>query len=117
MARKPQETDFSVPVEGIGNFTFGRRTMADEIKIQVEFARIIDGVEPTAWLNTVGGWLSTLRVMTVRAPADWDIEGLDPTDDETYAKLGRVYDALIQKERSFRRKPEPVGEGSGASAG
>lgn len=117
MARKPQDTDFVVPVEGIGNFTFGRRAMADEIKIQVEFARIIEGVEPTAWLNTVGGWLSVLRVLTVRAPADWDIEGMDPTDDETYAKLARVHGALIDKERSFRRKPEPTGEGSGASAG
>jgi len=116
MARKPQESDFMVPVDGIGNFTFGRRTMADEIKIQVEFARIIDGVEPTAWLSTVGGWLSVLRVLTVRAPADWDIDGMDPTDDETYAKLARVYDALIEQERSFRRKPESVGEGSGARA-
>lgn len=117
MARKPQDTDFVVNVEGVGSFTFGRRTMRDEIAAQVEFARIIDGVQPTEWLKVVAGCISALRVMTVRAPADWDIEGMDPTDDETYAKLVRVHQALIEKERSFRRKPEPVGEGSSASAG
>lgn len=77
--------------------------MRDEISIQVEFARIIDGVEPTAWLQAVGGWLSALRVMTVRAPAGWDLDEMDPLDDETYAKLSLVYTTFVEKERSFRR--------------
>ena len=114
MARKPQDTDFVVPVEGIGNFTFGRRAMRDEIAIQVEFARIIDGVEPTAWLEVVGGWISALRVLTVRAPADWDIDGMDPSDNETYQKLNRVYDALREKERSFRSGSGVASEANGA---
>lgn len=117
MARSAQETDFVVKVEGVGSFTFGKRTMRDEIAIQVEFARIIDGVEPTAWLQTVGGWLSTLRVLTVRAPADFSAEDLDPLDDDTYAKLGKVYDALTEKERSFRRTKNSGSQGSGAAPG
>ncbi len=114
MARKPSETDFIVQVEGIGSFTFGQRKLSDEIAIQVEFARIIDGVEPTAWLQTVGGWMSVLRVLTVRAPADFVLDDLDPLDDDTYAKLAKVHDALSEKERSFRRSKNTAGEGTGA---
>lgn len=116
MARMPKETDFTVKVDEIGTFTFGKRTMRDEVAVQVEFARIIEGVEPTAWLQTVGGWLATLRVLTVRAPEGWDLEDMDPLDPDTYAKLSRVHDALRDKERSFRRGPAPAGEGSGAGS-
>lgn len=114
MARQAKETDYTVNVEGVGVFTFGRRTMRDQIAIEVEFARIIDGVEPTVWLETLGGWLSTLRVLTVRAPDGWDLDALDPTDAETYSKLLRVHDALAEKERSFRQQPKPAGEGVSA---
>lgn len=105
MNRRPQPTDFVVPVEGVGNFTFGKRTMADEIKIQVEYARIIEGVEPTEWLSRVGGWISTLKVLTVRAPDGWDIDEMDPLDDEVYANIALVFLALRSREDSFRRKP------------
>lgn len=114
MSRTPKQSDFTVPVEGIGAFTFGRRTMRDEVSCQVEYARYLDGVEPTAWLQSVCGWLATLKVMTVRAPESWDLETLDPHDDEVYAKLKRVYDALREKELSFRRGPQPGSEASGA---
>ena len=117
MARTPQETDFVVKVEGVGAFTFGKRTMRDEIAIQVEYARIIDGVEPTAWLQAVGGWMSTLRVLTVRAPAGFDLDELDPLDDASYSLMGKVYDALSEQERSFRRPKSGRGKGSGAAPG
>lgn len=115
MARLPKETDFTVQVEGVGTFTFGRRTMGDEIKIQVEYARIIDGVVPTEWLQLVAGWISTLRVLTVRGPEGWDIDALDPLDAESYAKLRDVHSALVAKEQSFRGKHE--GHSKGTSEG
>lgn len=110
MARTPNINDFSIPVDGIGTFTFARRKMADEIKIQVEYARMIDGVEPTQWLALVCGWMAALKVLTVRAPEGWDIDEMDPLDDDTYAKLGRVHAALIEKERSFRKGEKPSRE-------
>lgn len=116
MARIPSETDFNLTVEDIGTFTFAKRAMRDEIAIQVEYARIIDGVEPTAWLQAVGGWLSCFRVLTVRAPSGWDLETLDPLEPDTYAKMHRVYSALQEKERSFRRKPGAGSEGTGEAA-
>lgn len=116
MARTPQATDFTVPVEGIGTFTFGRRTMRDEISIQVEFARLIEGVEPTAWLQAVGGWLSALRVLTVKSPDGWDLDDMDPLDDDTYARLNKVYEALVNKEGSFRRGKRLASQGGGEAA-
>ncbi|MND16904.1 hypothetical protein D3C77_05090 [compost metagenome] len=109
MARRPQLTDFIVDVEGVGSFSFAKRTMKDEIDIQVEYARIIQGVEATDWLARVGGWISTLKVLTVRAPSGWDIDDMDPLDEKVYEDMLLVYLALRAKEDSFRRKP---GKGS-----
>lgn len=114
MARIPKDTDYPVTVDGVGNFTFGRRTMRDEIAVQVEFARLIDGVEPTVWLQTVCGWIAALKVMTVRAPDGWDLDELDPFESETYEKLGRVHAALADKERSFRRGKNTMGQSGSA---
>ena len=115
MARAPRSTDFTVPIENVGQFTFARRNLGDETKIQVEYARIIDGVTPTDWLGTLAGWIATIKVLTVRAPDGWlDLDELDPFDPETYAKLSAVFKGLSEKEQSFRRKPATGSEGGGA---
>lgn len=116
MAREGNTTDFVVDVENVGSFTFGKRNMRDEIKIQVEYARMIEGVTPTAWLAAVAGWIATLKVMTVRAPDGWVLDDLDPMDDTTYAKLQLVNEKLEAKERSFRPKPIKTAEAAGEGA-
>jgi hypothetical protein len=116
MTRTAKPTDFRVSVEGVGEFTFGKRTMRDECDAQVEYARIIQGVEPTQWLQIVGAALSDLRTLTVTAPEGWDLEELDPQDADTYKKLYDVHMALLEKERSFRRKNAPVVEAGGPVA-
>jgi hypothetical protein len=117
MARSAMATDFDVMVEGIGNFRFAKRTMRDELAIQVEYARMIDGVIPTDWLHSVAGWISALTVLTVKAPDGWDIEAVDPLDPDTYANLALVYEALVTRERSFRKRPEKDGETGRAEQG
>lgn len=114
MSRKPQSTDFRVPVEGVGEFVFAKRAMRDEIDIQVEYARMLQGVEPTNWLQAVCGWLSDLRVLIVRAPDSFDLDELDPLDPETYAKLGRVHGGLKEKENSFRQPKGEIKQATGA---
>ncbi len=116
MARRASPTDFSIDVEGIGRFVFARRKMADEIKIQVEYARLIEGVEPTTWLAAVAGWISALSVLTVIAPAGWNIDEMDPTEDETYSRMNAVHKALLQKEGSFRTKPNQDGSATGSGS-
>lgn len=116
MARISKPTDYVVNVEGVGTFTFARRTMRDELDIQREYADILRGVVPTAWLEIVGNWISVFKVLTVTAPSDWDLDGMDPLDNATYAKMKRVYDAMSEKESSFRSGNVPQSEGNGASS-
>lgn len=104
--RQGTKTDFQVMVENVGSFTFGKRTMKDEIKIQVEYARLIEGVDPTEWLETVCGWIATLKVLTVNAPDGWDIDSMDPLDQDTYGRMASVHAALRDQERSFRSEPK-----------
>lgn len=119
MARVRSTSDFAVPVEGIGTFMFARRTMRDEIKISVERARLLDGVEPEPWLSLVTTWICTITVLASSMPEGFgDPMELDPSDNDSYTKLKAVFDALYEKELSFRQKRgsgEPAqGQGSGA---
>lgn len=111
MSRLPTNTDFQATVDGIGTFTFAKRRMRDELAIASEFSRLTEGVEmPTTYLSSVAGWISTLKVLTVRAPDDWDIDEMDPLDPDTYEKLVKVHTALREKEGSFRSGSKPKGE-------
>lgn len=102
-ARVAHATDFTVEVDGIGTFRFGRRSLRDEMRIGAEYSRLTEGVEtPTASLELIAGWISTLKVMTVEAPKGWDIDAMDPLDDGTYTKLLKVHAAFRRKEDSFR---------------
>lgn len=111
MARAPSNTDYLVPVDGIGNFTFARRRLRDELAIAAEFSRLTEGVEtPTPFLESVAGWVSTLKVLTVKAPDDWNIDEMDPIESDTYDKLMRVHAALREKEGSFRSGTKQASE-------
>lgn len=119
MARIPNpKTDFEVTVDGIGTFTVGRRKMADELKIQVEYARIVDGVKPTEWLDIVANWISVFKVLIVFAPPSWDLDEMDPLDEPSYEKMGRVFKAIRDKELSFRKgtvqSSQAASEGTGS---
>lgn len=104
--RNPGRNDYEVPVEGIGQFKFSRRSLGDELKVQAEYARITEGaIQPTPWLFSLGTWISALRVLMVSAPDGWDLEALDPLADESYAQIKQIYEAMREKEDSFRRKP------------
>lgn len=118
--RFPSDTDFEVTVDGVGLFRFARRTMAEEIKIQAEYAKYLNGADATPWLASVAGWLATLRVLIVRAPAGWgpeNLEDLDPLDEQVYAKLSQIHGGLRDAEREFRRKPDAQRQGAGAANG
>ena len=62
----------------------------------------------------VGGWLSSLKVLTVRAPEGWSLDELDPLDPASYEKLRKVHKALSDKESSFRPGFVPASESGGA---
>jgi hypothetical protein len=116
MAKTPKPTDIRVTVPDVGDFVFAKRTMRDEIATQVEYARMIDGVSPTPWLEAVCGAMADLSVLTVKSPEGWDIEAMEPHDPETYAKLIAVHRGLLEKERTFRRGSAKADEAGGAVA-
>lgn len=117
MARTPKPTDFRVTVPDVGDFVFGKRTMRDEIATQVEYARVLDGVSPTPWLEAVVGAIADLSVLTVKAPDGWDIDAMEPHDPVTYSKLIAVHRGLLEKERYFRGAAGQGGEAGGPGAG
>lgn len=121
--RAPSATDFKVTVDGIGDFMFARRGMRDEIKINVEFSKYLEGLDtPTDYLVAIATWLSVLRVLMVGGPEGWtDMDAVDPLEEDTYDGLLKIYAGLRNKEDSFRRSTKKggaeVGSGDGANSG
>ncbi|EAM6792318.1 hypothetical protein E0G74_00990 [Salmonella enterica] len=113
--RQPQANDFFVDVEGVGKFRFAHRKMKDELQIQRKYAEIAGGVEPTVWLASLAEYLSTLNVLTVNGPEGWDLDNMDPLDNDTYAKINAVYKALREREETFRGRPAKPREDAGES--
>ncbi|EJH8717654.1 hypothetical protein NF539_004894 [Escherichia coli] len=111
--RLSKPSDYFETVEGIGRFRFARRTLADELQIQRKYAEFVGGVEPTAWLATLSEYLSTLAVLTVEAPEGWDIDNMDPLDNDTYSKLARVFVSLREREERFRSGAGANSKGQG----
>lgn len=118
MNRTPADTDFHEEIPGVGHFVFARRTMRDEMRVAAEYSRLTEGVEtPTPFLETIAGWIATLKVLIVSAPAGWDLDEMDPLDDDVYARIASVNKALRLREGQFRKaKGTPV-QGSGQAAG
>lgn len=107
---------FTLEVPEVGAFTFAKRTMRRELRIQAEYSRLTEGVDtPTLGLEMLAGMLSQLSVLTIRGPEGWDLEAIDPLDEREYAKLLRVHAALRAKEDSFRGR-SPTGSAQGGQA-
>ncbi|EBO9898489.1 hypothetical protein EF72_21365 [Salmonella enterica] len=106
--KQPRKSDFFVDVPDIGSFRFARRSIHDEMQIQRYFSEYTGGCQPTSWFTTLSEFMSVLRTLIVTAPEGWDIDALDPLDEESYAQLSNVYKALREQEERFRgRTPAP----------
>ncbi|MFD3263214.1 hypothetical protein [Phenylobacterium ferrooxidans] len=119
MARESQPTDFVITVEGIGAFTFSKRTLRSGFAISAEYARLTEGEPLDALTGRFAEAVATLKILTVAAPDGWapsDLDDLSPFDDEAYANLVKVWSALSEKEETFRR-PGAKGKSSGEGEG
>lgn len=106
--------NFSVPVPGIGDFMFRRRSFRDGVKIRAEYEALTGGLaDPSEGLHLIASAWSAIKVLLVEAPASFNLEALDPDDDEAYARLIRVGAALFEKESSFRRPASQAGATAG----
>lgn len=114
--RAPASTDFAITAGG-EQFTVGRRVMRDEFAIGAEYSRLTEGVEtPTRFLSYYARAFATAKVLLVAAPAGFDLEKLDPLEEDSYAKLIALYEAIIAREDDFRRKNGAGIKASGAGS-
>jgi hypothetical protein len=105
MSRSASDTDYHLDVDDVGHFVFARRMMRDEMRIAAEFSRLTEGVDtPTTYLAQMCTWMATLKVLLVEGPTGWDVDTLDPLEQDSYDKILLVYGALRAKEEDFRRQ-------------
>lgn len=105
---------FAVDVDGIGHFIFRRRFMRDEFRIEAEVSRLTEGVPvPTANLINMANIVAPIKVLCVEAPKDWDIDAMNPFDEEDYKRIAAVHTALATKEKTFRPGNGSPGEDAG----
>jgi hypothetical protein len=109
---------FTLPVEGVGVFTFAKRTMRAHLAVEVEYSRLTEGVETiTKFCGDVASAMADLKVLTVSAPKGWDVEELDAADDESFNLLMKVWSAFREREVTFRKGAQAPGAGAGPRAG
>jgi hypothetical protein len=107
---------FVETVDGVGQFTFRRRTMRLEFATQAERARLSEGAPVTPYMAMFIEAFADLKVMLVDPPDGWGPEALDeldPFDDAVYGRVLKVWSALRGKEETFRKARTQV-PGSGA---
>lgn len=92
-------------IEGVGAFVFKRRTMGLGIAVEAEMVRIMGGSFVShGGIVTASRQLADLRVLTAQAPEGWDLEELDPFDDDASEKLTKVWEAFREAEITFLRE-------------
>lgn len=117
MTKQPMASDFVVQVPDVGTFTFRKKNMRVQAEVECEFARLTECLANVPdFLATLSSALADLTVLTVSAPDGWDLDALDPEEEEDHAKLLNVWGALRDKQASFRRD-RAQGQAGGAGAG
>ncbi len=108
---------YEITVDGVGDFTFKRRTLRLSTMILGEYERYVSGIEsPSDYLVSIATWISALKVLIEEAPKGFDLETMDPVEPETYAKLSEVYSALVGAENRFRGGHGKENKAAGQSA-
>lgn len=104
--RNPAQGDFQVPVDGIGEFTFGRRTQGDIFRIRGDYVREGGMVSQDGMMSDLECLAyCTINVLAVAVPTNFKLD-VDPLLVDGWGdKLVKVMTALNEKESSFRQAP------------
>lgn len=114
MARIASPGDYAVTVEGLGQFTFGRRTMRDEFAVAAEYSRLTEGVaDNQSRLAVLARAYAAIKTLMVSGPNGWDVTALNPGKDASYVQMETVYAALLTAEADFLEKDGAGGQGRG----
>lgn len=108
---------YQVEVEGIGTFTFRRRTMGDTPRVTNRALGILGGEIPHhSHLFSEAMKLAELEVLTMSGPDGWGLDALDPLNPDDVARFELVHARFAEEEARFRGAPAGVGGGAGAAA-
>lgn len=94
--------NFTVTVEGVGDFVFRRRTLDSQFKILAAAVRMLGGETVAEHLHMMAVAVETVRHLTVTAPDGWSIEDIDPLDQEQIDRVLLVFGRLRAAEDTFR---------------
>ena len=92
---------FAIEVAPFGRFTFRRRQIRDQIRIEADAERLLGGPVEDIGLSNAAFALATLQVLTVAAPPGWDLGAVDPLDRAALEDVYRVFGRLRAQEDSF----------------
>lgn len=98
---------FSVSVDGIGEFTFKRRTLDAQFKIEAGAVQLLGGETASDALYRMAISFATVRHLAVTVPEGWDVDEIDPLDSEQMDRVQRVFGRLRQQEETFRKGAKP----------
>lgn len=99
-AKTETSPTFTKDVAGVGQFVFRETTLLDEIAIDNRAAAYLDGNRnPSVYANNIATMIAALEVAIVKAPPTFKLK-----ETKNYDDLKAVYDAYIEKVRSFRNR-------------
>ena len=120
--RAPSPTDFTLDVEGVGIFIFGRRTGRDRFKISTEIGLLTGFQEmpDDSFISLAANAYATVKTMMVAGPDGFikkaDLDGFDSGTTDSSADVIKVFLAYSEKENSFRSNAGKASEGKGEGA-
>lgn len=111
--RAPRETDFFIPIDGVGTFRYGRRTLGDRMRIRAQYLRYTEEFgDDDPNLSMYAGMFSTHSVLCVEAPSGWeDLADIDATDEDKVEAAFKLFTELKKMEDSFDKGVVKSGEG------
>jgi len=115
---------YQVEVEGVGTFTFRRRTMRDAPRIE---QMMLDILGPSFRIASIGddsareyvanraAQLAQLETLMVQSADGWSLDDLDPLDEDDVKVINKVYGRFLEEEERFRKGIAKERQGSGAA--
>lgn len=107
---------FTVPVEGLGTFTFRKRSIKDQLRIEAKAVEFLGGPTLDPGLRNVAMAVATLEVLTVAAPDGWDLDAIDPLETGQTDPMFKAHRELRDAEDRFRQRAKAERTGLGAPA-
>lgn len=100
--RTAADTDFSLTLPNVGDFTFGRRTMGDMIKIRANYLKLIGEQDDDEELGFFCGFTAAYQVLIVACPAGWENMMTLDLNSVGLPRIMELAGLLSEKENSFR---------------